>query len=289
MWRDVRLTRWHGEHGVPYPAAGMSLPFIEYDGARPVGLVSYHPVTGALPTGGLAVTAHGALSSLQGDLGALPFITVLYDLSPGQAPLYHLNAHNEAGARLVSGAWRQVGEVGLATVLYAMRNRSLPDLTRYGLALGEPSQLAGEPFPGAAMSVRRRNFEPVDHVPARMRIPCTDIDLMVPLAGGKGLGLVVDYKLHTVGGEADLNSASLRAMAELRNADGSHVPAMVAAYDPFRWTFLVTCLNAAADRHLCYVLGGMDVDPDRLARAIAGEPVLLNEAEWLRVLAEAGR
>lgn len=283
-WRDANLAQWHADNGIGYPANGIVLPFIEYDHGTPVGLVSYHDARQPLPVGRDAVVAHKALSGLYDDQaahgeGALPFITVVYDVDSWT---YDVLGHNESGAALVSGVggsrgWHTMTEKQFATVLYRMRNRVLPDLSRYGVKWGEGpyGTAGGERFPGEVMSVRRRNFEPEIPVPRSRVVPCTDIDLMVPTL--TGLGLAVDYKL--TGARVDMKSASLSALSRLANGDGREVPALVVQYeqDLDDWRFQATPLNRAGVNLLAGVVGFDGIDG----------PVALSKGLWLAALRTA--
>lgn len=294
MWRDEALTDWHVDRGFHIPAAGLPQPFIEYDQGVPVGLVSYLPTSEALPSGHVAVNAYRALCSLGVGGEALPFFSVIYDLRPGWAPRYAVLAHNEPASALASrllgpdAPWREMGEHDFARILYAMRGRALPDLKRYGIAWGEacgPSQEAR--FPGASMSARRRNFEPDMHVSPTKRIPCTDIDLMIPRRNGT-VGLVVDYKMADA--RVDLNSSSLKALSGLcgvHRGQSHEVPAMVVRYDRHSWLFMVKALNRSASGDLAFALGCKDADPNVLASAIVGDWVDLTEDQWAVVLDQA--
>lgn len=290
LWRDEALTDWHVERGFYVPAAGMAMPFIEYDQGEPMGLVSYLPVHEALPTGWAAVNAYRALGQLFADGDHLPLFTVRYDLHPGDTPMYSVLAHNEPASDISrdvlgeSRPWMRLDEVDFARILYAMRGRRIPDLSRYGVVWGEPCGPSREDhFPGASMSVRRRNFEPDMQVSPTRRIPCTDIDLMVPTPDGR-VGLVVDYKTHLYGVRTDLKSSSLTAMASLMNGDGRIAPAMVVHYDRHDWLFTVKALNATGASGLCFALGGMNADPGILASAVAGDWVVLDQDQWAAVL-----
>jgi len=301
MWRDERLVDWHAENGLYFPAAGMAMPFIEYDNGRPVGLISYHRKGAVRPTGTRAVEAHVALCGLAGTHQPsvqLPLFTVVYDPATWT---YLMLGHNGAARDLVKGLfgpaepWRAMNEIEFARVLYAMRGRDLPNLSRYGIGWGTgPYETREESWPGELMSRRRRNFEPHEHVSPSKVIPCTDIDLMIPSSMGPGshAGLLVDYKLSHTSTRLDRKSSSLSAMAGLSVRNGDQVPAMVAHYDPFggsvgEFTFTVTCLNGAASRLLCYVLGATEGLSTALACAVAGDRVVLSEDLWLAVLREA--
>lgn len=292
LWRDEALTDWHVERGFYVPAAGLPMPFIEYDQGEPVGLVSYLPVHEALPTGWVAANAYRALGQLFVDGDHLPLFTVRYDLHPGDTPMYSVLAHNEPASDInkrlfgESRPWMRLDEADFARVLYAMRGRPLADLARYGVVWGDlcgPSR--EDHFPGASMSVRRRNFEPDMQVSPTRRIPCTDIDLMIPTPDGR-VGLVVDYKTHLYGVRTDLKSSSLTAMASLMNGDGRIAPAMVVHYDRHVWTFMVQCLNSAASQLLSFALGSAG-SAENLASAVVGDRVVLNEDTWHVVLDQA--
>lgn len=291
-WRDRRLTEWHGDYGIVAPAPGMTLPMIEYDRGVPVGIVNYYRRDVDLPYGGPVVKAIGALSSLSSERGPLPFLTAVYD---PRTWAFQVRAHNKAGASLLPAdgtGWRALSEHEFATVLYRMRGRTLPDLEEHGVRWGrqcwqhESQPMYELPWPGADMSARRRDYDPVVSVAGSKRVPCVDIDLAVADQNG-GLALVVDYK-H-LNAKVNLDSTNMQALSGLRTGrpDGQ-VAAMVAQYFPDAggWSFTVHCLNASARRLLAFVMGATG-RASRLARVIGGEQVVLNESLWLDVLRAA--
>lgn len=303
-WRDERLAEWHASHGLSYPITGMPFLTIEYDRGKPVGLVNYINRDAQLPHGPDIALAYRAVGSLASEDGSvLPFITARYD---NAVWAYQLYAHNLAAENLL----RQVSPSGVAegteeefaSVLYAMRGKSLPDLSRWDVEFTaapwhrgfEPSQ-DEEPWPGSTVSGRRRAFEPEGPAPFSVRIPCTDIDLAVTDHTGS-LNLVVDYKLGDA--RVDPKSSSLGALGQLRQVSGMQVPAMVVRYIPSRdtcppetecagaheWMFSVYCLNQGARNELAYRLGELG-DTDRLSAVVAGaEWTGLAEAEWLALV-----
>jgi hypothetical protein len=290
LWRDEALVDWHVDRGHYMPAAGLPQPFIEYDNGRPVGVISYLPTSEALPSGPSAVNAYKALSGLGVDGVTLPVFSVIWDLRQGWAPRYAVLAHNEPASLLANdlfgpdAPWRELSERDFAILLYGMRGRAVVDLSRYGVEWGAPCGPSLEAyFPGASMSARRRGFEPHMPVSPAKRIPCTDIDLMIPTRDGR-VGLVVDYKMHTVGGRVDLQSSSLKALAGLSDADGRQVPAMVVRYDRNSWTFTVKALNPVGSQCLSFDLGHLGADPDLMAGAITGDWVVLDADTWLGIL-----
>lgn len=291
-WRDHRLTEWHGDYGIVAPAPGMTLPMVEYDRGVPVGIVNYYRRDVDLPYGGPVVKAIGALSSLTSERGDLPFITAVYD---PRTWAFQVRAHNKAGASLLGPdgtGWRALTEAGFAAMLYRMRGRQRPALSMDGVVWeeqpwqDEQQPMYKLPWPGADMSARRRDYEPVVPVAGNKRIPCVDIDLAVADQDGN-LALVVDYK-H-LNAKVNLDSTNMQALSSLRNARADFpVAAMVAQYFPDAggWSFTVHCLNQAARNLLAYVMGATG-SASRLARVIGGEQVVLNESLWLDVLRAA--
>ena len=291
-WRDQRLTEWHSARGFEAPAPGMTLPMVEYDRGVPVGIVNYIRRDVDLPYGGPAVRAIGSLSTLTSERGPLPYLTAVYDPCTWA---FQVRAHNRAGADLLSAdgtGWRVMAEYEFASVLYGMRGRVLPDLRPHGVEWfsqrwqGNAWPMYILPWPGADMSARRRDYEPVVPVAGSKRIPCLDIDLAVADQDGN-LALVVDYK-H-LSAKINPESTNMQALSSLY-VRGCRVPAMVVQYfpepDDRPWSFKVHCLNNAAEQFLAFALGSSGA-LDLLASVIAGQQVILTEAQWLDVLRAA--
>ena len=283
-WRDPSSTQWHKDHGFEAPAAGMTLPMIEYDHGVPVGLVSYHRRDVDLPVSPDVGDAHRAFGRLCGRDGLLPFLTAVYDPN-GWA--FKVLGHNESGAALTApygSGWVEVTETEFAQMLYRMRGRRLPDLVPHGVRWGvgmwqaDARPMHKLPWPGSDMSCRRRSYEPVIPVAMKHRIPCVDIDFAV-ISRDPAVALVVDYKA----GMARVNpdSTNMRALSSLAHGEQA-VPAMVAKYFPGQggWSFKVMCLNTQAHGLLKYVV-------PEAGRVTASEQVILNETRWLDVLRAA--
>lgn len=290
-WRDARLTEWHGDYGFLAPAPGITLPMIEYDRGVPVGIVSYTRRDVDLPSGGPVAKAYGALSNLTAELavkGVLPFLTAVYDPATWA---FQVRAHNAAGAALLPSdgtGWRALTEIEFVAVLYRMRSRHLPDLSKVGVEwLSEPWRdeqvpMWNLPWPGADMSARRRDYEPVVPVAGHKRIPCVDIDFMVVDQDGN-LALVVDYKSGMA--KVNVDSTNMQALSSLAGKS-LVVPAMVVQYYPDQagWSFKVTCLNKTARDLLSYALGHTVGSTTAMALVIGGQQVILNEDQWVDVL-----
>ena len=234
MWRDPHLALWHAARGIPFPAAGMTLPMVEYDRGAPVGLISYIRRDVTLPTGGDSYLALASLYSVNGN--HLPFITAVYDPFNWA---FRLIGHNHAGRKLLgTEGWRTCTEQYFVGVLYQMRGRLVPDLESYGVHLSNASwyedclTVADEdqlPWQNADMSQRRRAYEPVRadgrSIRFNMLNPCADIDLAVSSGDGR-LRLLVDYK----GPGARVNTANTThlAIGSLYRRGGYQVAYMVA-------------------------------------------------------------
>lgn len=294
-WRDNLLTVRHRHYGFELPAAGMGLPMIEYDHGEPLAVISYQKRGEQLPKGdgvSAAYTAFGRLSRSDGS--TLPFLTVQYDPRNWS---FRLFPHNRAAFDFTGHeGWWPVNELRFVSELYRLRGRPMPDLEPYGITYSTAPWLSQEPFrpavdepwPHAAMSVRRRNYEPVAHVRAGQRNPCLDVDFAV-LDRDRRVSLLVDYKAP--GARVSLKSTNLTALADLfvrpRAGGLVNVPAMVVRYEPTKpaWGFHVHCLNQTARMRLSYVLGASQAPAGTLAAAITGEDwVELTEAQWLDVL-----
>lgn len=299
MWRDDRLNDWHRDNGFSYPVTGMPFLMVEYDKGEPVGLVNYIRRDMQLPHGLDITGAYRAIGSLESPgVGRLPFLTARYDNHNWS---YQLYAHNQEAADLlyqVSPSGVAEGtELEFAKVLYAMRGRTIPNLSRWDIEFSlaswhQPFTDAQneEAWPGASVSGRRRAFEPEGPSPRNVRIPCTDIDLAVLNQSGE-LALVVDYKLGDV--RVDLKSSSLAVMGDLWNPHHQNVPALVVRYIPqgdtcpaevkcdqnHEWMFSAYALNAA----------GMVLLADHGRTELDGTGVWvgLTEDEWRNVLGKA--
>jgi hypothetical protein len=237
MWRDPSLSPWHAARGIPFPAAGMVLPMVEYDNGAPVGLVSYIHRDWDLPTGGPSYRAMAGLHKVNGD--QLPFLTAVYDPFNWA---YRMLAHNDAGRKLLgTDGWKLCTERQFVSLLYGMRDRLIPALERYNVRLHDlpwNEDLFGtqisvdedkQPWPGADLSARRREFEPVHDdgrsVPFRMRIPCADIDLAVSCDAGR-MRVIVDYKQTRA--RINIGNTTHRALGSLYRPGGYQVPYVVA-------------------------------------------------------------
>lgn len=237
MWRDPHLPVWHAARGIPYPAEGMILPMLEYDRGAPVGIVSYFSRNDQLPSG--APRAYGAMAGLFKVNGEqLPFVTAHYDPFNWA---FRLLGHNGAARRLLGVAgWKTCTERDFVSVLYAMRGRRLPAMGHYGVRLHDtpwyhdmlsPTDHTQDmlPWPGADISGRRRQYEPVNpdgtYTRFDLRNPCADFDLVVTGESGR-LSLVVDYK--GPGAEVKPGNTTHCAMAALYRRGGHQIPYMVA-------------------------------------------------------------
>jgi hypothetical protein len=297
-WRDTLLAERHRLNGFEAPAAGMTLPMIEYDRGKAVGIVSYGPVGSEKPRGPEVGAAYRAFGRL-GDLGAwdtLPFLTARYDAATWSFELF---PHNDAaqallGQQSVAPHWSKVTERTFAEVLYRMRGRELPDLSPYGVRWLDdfrPHTMTlpaaeFEKWPGQNLSTRRRNWEPAVSVPFSQRVPCLDIDFAV-VGRDEHVAALVDYKAY--GAKADLKHANYKALASLTTfgSIAVNVAAFVAEYAPVKpaWEFRVHCLNQSARLLLAYALGATDASTPALASTVTGgEWIFLTEPEWYNVL-----
>lgn len=297
-WRDASLTKRLAGYGFTAPAAGMSLPFIEYDRGQPVAIISYQHRGTELPRGADVGAAHRALGNLHRKNGEpLPFFTAQYDVRNWA---FRLLGHNAAATKFLGHTgWAEMTENQFCASLYALRGRHAPVLAAYGVDFGtspwiasEPSQdwsvpgLPPESWQGQHMSRRRRNYEPVEQTRATWRNPCLDIDQAV-VAPDDRVALVVDYKAP--GARINLTSTNMQALSGLYVQEGrdlTEVPAMVVSYEQGEnhWFYSVHCLNKYARHHLSYVLGQKS-DVQTFAQAIAGDEwVSLSEQQWIDVL-----
>lgn len=284
-WRDAELTRWHERHGLVAPAPGIHLPMVEYDRGVPVALVNYLRRDWKLPQGPDVVAAYSAFSYLSREDGtSLPFLTVRYDPRNWS---YSAVAHNTAGeVFLGSTGWVHMTEHTLAAHLYRLRGRRMPDLTPYGVTFASAPWLMDvgpfsdddmdpEAWPGASMSQRRRDFEPVEQTRMSWRNPCVDIDFAAIARDGR-LSLVVDYKAP--GAHLGLRSTNLKALSALHVGGIGPVPAFLVAYSlggegdvPL---FRVHPVNATSRNFLAYALGTTSDSTGALAATVAG-------ADWI--------
>lgn len=250
-WRDARLPLVHSTIDVAVPAAGMTLPMVEYDRGEAVAIVNYIRRDLPLGKGPDIGKAYVALGALRSPIGArLPFFTVRYDPRNWAMQLF---AHNDCARDLLgTSGWLPSTELHFARLLYRLRGRVLPELSGYGVEFSEASWLdyegvmAETGWPGQDMSVRRRAYEPEGAgVTFGMRLPCADIDLAVVGRTG-AVNLLVDYKLCNA--YVDPEHATHKAMSNIRGDSGARVPSMIVRYDPAgdRWSFAVFCLNEPA-------------------------------------------
>lgn len=284
-WRDPELVTWHSSHGFECPAAGMTMPMIEYDRGQSVGIVNYIPRGNPLPQGDTVGSTYRAFARLYNDTGGapLPFLTAQYDPRNWAMKVF---PHNLAGRRLLgisdaTPSWQTVTEERFAEILFAMRKRHLPDLFGYGVEFSTGEWMKSEyipaaadlPFPCADMSARRRIYEPAVSTPMRLKVPCLDVDLSVIDQDGN-LALVVDYKRR--GAICDINGTNATALASLAGSVGLPVPAFMTRYwgDGDAWWFETHALNRSAERLLAYVLG----------KEVLSEWTALSEGQWLDVL-----
>lgn len=292
-WRDARLNLLHAALDVPLPAAGMTLPFVEYDRGEALAVINYVRRDAPLPKGPDVGAAFAAFSRLRGPMGTqLPFFTAQYDPRNWAMRLF---AHNDAAFSLIgTPQWLPVTEQHFVRLLYRLRGQTLPDLASWGVDLSTAPWLRFDGqqkvtgWPGQDMSVRRRNYEPapkqgapgaVHQLAFRLRNPCTDIDLAV--VGRSGVALLVDYKLN--GANINVRHKTHQAMSGILGADGAPVPSMVVQYDPTgdRWKFSAYCLNdAAAD-----LLTGVMTSTNAVAMTWRPDDwVHLDERRWYAVL-----
>lgn len=289
-WRDLLLDVRHDYYGFDFPVAGMTLPMVEYDKGHAVGLVSYHRWGHGLPKGLDAADAHRAFSRLiaSRDGSQLPFLTAVYDPEHWTMKVF---AHNDAARLLVGTGWHVLTEREFAAVLYRMRDRDLPDLSRYGVEWNTKGETwsdrdQSERWPGQAMSYRRRAYEPRVSVPFKLRVPCMDIDFAV-VDVDRDVALVVDYKRAGTTGQNPGDDWNLKALASLVTPRGVGVAAFVAEYAPVKpsWDYRVKPLNTAARSLLSYTLGSNGFNVKKMAEAVAGTGwISLTEDEWTDVL-----
>lgn len=289
-WRDLLLDVRHDYYGFDYPVAGMTLPMIEYDKGHAVGLVNYIRRGVELPKGPDAADAYRAFGRLiaSRDGSQLPFLTAAYDVDDWSMRVF---AHNDAARLLVGTGWRVMSERTFASVLYGMRDRDLPDLSRYGVEWNTVANCVrcppnDERWPGQAMSYRRRAYEPRVSVPFKLRVPCTDIDFAV-VDVDRDVALVVDYKRSGAAEGNPRDDWNLKALASLVTPRGVGVAAFVAEYAPVKpsWDYRVNPLNTAARSLLSYVLGSNGFNVKKMAEAVAGTGwISLTEDEWTAVL-----
>lgn len=295
-WRDELIGARHSFYGFSAPAAGMILPMIEYDRGNAVGLVSYQRWGHGLPQGVDVVGAHAAFANVHAkrDGSQLPFLTAVYDPNHWTFKVF---AHNDAAKLLVGTGWQVMTEREYATTVYAMRSRSLPDLSGYGVewnTVGETwsDREVPEAWPGQTMSYRRRAWEPMAQTPFKLRVPCMDVDLAV-VDVDQRLAMVVDYKRKGSAYPTPKGGWNLMALGSLeakRCGYLSSVAAFVAEYAPVKpeWDYRVHPLNTTARGLLSYTLGSTGAGTKRLADAIAGTGWLdLTETQWRDVLGAA--
>lgn len=291
-WRDERLTGMHANAGFPCPVAGMTLPMVEYDHGRAVGIISYIRAVSDLPKGTDTFAAYQAFGKVYSasDGGMLPFLTAIYDPRDWSFKVF---PHNEA-AQLLVGAkrWHTLLERDFAALLYQMRNKTLPDLSAYGVewndhrsshAMMTMVDVRGERWPGEHLSVRRREYEPSVAIPFNLRVPCMDIDFAV-VDQDENVSLLVDYKL--AGSPRDEKNSNMRALASM-SGRRTGIAAMQVHYAPTEphWDFSVYPLNQASRMLLSFAIGHNGHGTKLLADAIAGTGWLdLTDVQWLDVL-----
>lgn len=297
-WRDSYLAAWHSGHGFDVPAAGVTLPMVEYDRGVPVGIVNYIRRGHMLPGGPDVAAAYMAYSRLYRSDGApLPFLTCQYDPSNWAMRLF---PHNLAAKRLLDAKdWVPVTEYEYVAKLYELRGRYIADELDASVVLnsGPWSRFVRsgqftrpEVWPGEFMSQRRREYEPEHQTRFSQRNPCVDADLTVVGRDGY-LALVVDYKASGTRTARGTNSQALSSLFTGYEDSRRAVPAMMVQYAPQNaaWGVRVHPLNLAAQQHLAFALGHTGAPVDLLAEVIgdAGEPDAwheLSESQWLDVL-----
>lgn len=295
MFRDSRLNLIHGGFDIPFPAAGMPLPFVEYDRGRPVGVISYQRRGTTLPTGRTVARTYSAFERLYTHASPqLPFMTAIYD---SRNWAFKLFAHNDAAYDLIGTPdWLHCTEEHFVRLLYRMRGRKMPKLSSYRIDLSSApwieaeGVMALEDWPGQAMSRRRRTYEPEGiGVTFNMLNPCADIDLAVVGEASGLVTLLVDYKLE--GAHIDPRHKTHQAMSNILTGGAGHslgIPSMIVRYDPTgdEWAYHVWCLNEASERLLAGIMSftGAVVPgwrPDGWT--------YVNEARWYDLLMEAQR
>ncbi len=291
-WRDSRLPLVHDTWGVPLPAAGLGLPFLEYDRGEAVAVVNYIRRDRPLPNGAGGVGAtYRALSELRGPMGTLlPFISVKYDPRNWAMNLF---GHNDPARDLIGASgWVPMTEEHFVRLLYRLRGRQLPNLANHGVVLSTGEWIEGvaalppEGWAGQEMSVRRRGYEPEGQgVQFRTRNPCADIDLAVVGQKSGKVALVVDYKM--TGAPINPGHKTHKAMSGLTDLSGDQIPSMIVQYDPTgnRWRYDVWCLNAPAQA----LLYGFMVRTNALApgHGSCSTWTYVDEARWWQLLEEA--
>lgn len=297
-WRDSYLAEWHSGHGFDVPAAGVTLPMVEYDRGVPVGVVNYLRRGHMLPGGPDVAATYTAYSRLYRLDGApLPFLTCQYDPSNWAMRLF---PHNLAAKQLLDAKdWVPVTEYEYVAKLYELRGRYIADELDASVVLnsGPWSRFVRsgqftrpEVWPGEFMSQRRREYEPEHQTRFSQRNPCVDMDLAVVGRDGH-LALVVDYKASGTRTARGTNSQALSSLFTGHEGSLRTVPAMMVQYAPQNaaWGVRVHPLNLAAQQHLAFALGHTGAPVDLLAEVIgeAGEPDAwheLSESQWLDVL-----
>lgn len=292
-WRDGVLAKWHADNGFDCPAAGMTLPMIEYDRGQSVGLVNYIPRGNEMPSGEAVAATYRAFGNLHNDIGGrgLPFLTAVYDPRSWAMKLF---PHNPAAVALTGSesGWQTVTEAHFARILFMMRGRSLPDMFGYGVEWSNApwspvervSARGNLPFACADMSARRRQYEPAVSAPMRTKVPCLDIDVAIVDRDDR-LALVVDYKRHNAA--CDVDGTNATALASLAHPTGAPVPALMTRYhtDGDGWWFETYPLNRSASRHLAYVIGAIGAPVEMLTDVVVGGRwIRLTESHWRDVL-----
>jgi hypothetical protein len=291
-YRDARLPLVHSAYDIAAPAAGMTLPFVEYDRGEALAFVNYiRRDMASLPKGPDVGRAYAAFGAVRGPIGTmLPFITAQYDPRNWAMQLY---PHNQpARDLLATDGWLPCTEHHFARLLYRLRGKVMPDLAPFGVKfedapwLKRDGKLGAVDWPGQDMSRRRRNYEPVGaRVPFSLRMPCADVDLAVIGRQSATVRLVVDYKLMDA--YVDPKHKTHQAMSGLTAANGRPIPSMIVKYDPNgdRWKFYAQPLNDAASRLLADLLVSTNAVVPGWTPA-AGEWVYLDEARWWDLLEE---
>lgn len=275
LWRDSRLNLVHSAWDIPLPAAGLGLPFIEYDRGEALAVINYMRRDVPLPAAGSgAGGAYYALADLHRpylhSYQPLPFLTALYDPRNWAMRLF---GHNDSARDLIGASgWVSVTEEHFVRLLYRLRGRKLPVLSSYGIELSTAPwmQAAGvfqtQGWAGQDVSERRRAYEPEGPgVRFNMRNPCADVDLAVIGRSSGQVSLVVDYKL--TGAHIDPSHKTHKAMSNLYDANGNQVPSLIAQYDPQGgygdgWRVSVLALNATAQLALYNFMTGTNAVAD---------------------------
>jgi hypothetical protein len=210
-WRDVALTNWHASRYLHCRAAGVALLLLEYHQGQARAVIEYRRYEDGRPN-----KDHPTYRAIASVSEPLPFYIVFYTaitsgLSPPMAAPadrhtvwgFCLSPQNHSARQMSGSAAQLLSEAELVDFLYKIRGN--PRRPKLFLANQRPEKfpdkpmsvpdflmIDGAPFPGAEISIHRR-----DQGAQRgwgNNCPCVDLDFMLIDSNDGTIHAGIEYK-----------------------------------------------------------------------------------------------